>query len=369
MRRLHRANWERPRLSALQLFLGIRTLFICCTRGITEEDHQEEKTCRKDNKVPPPDKTANVKNNKDLQGTLHEEASPPSGDGRTRSSFCSSYAVESLLGQGGFAKTVLVWSTTTWRTSVAKIPIRREDCATVTSKEIEALTTLVHPNIVRLVDVATDGVCDIIVTEYCSGGTLFDALARHLMTPSRSWGDRVVSYFRQIVSAVSFMHEKNFVHLDLKTDNLVLDAEEKVVKVIDFGLSARTSVVYEREIKGFRGTPWYMAPEVVDKAQHPYAGGKVDVWALGCVLYELCEGCLPYYEPWMKDLLLKYQMEHFLRCCALGGPAFNLLVSGVFTKSQERTLLSVLKCMLDPKPESRLTIWQVRQFTLPDNRK
>ncbi|XP_076057210.1 uncharacterized protein LOC143034746 [Oratosquilla oratoria] len=363
MRRLHRANWERLRLSALQLFLGIRTLFTSCIKGTIEKE-QEENVCSNEHEVPRSDKTGNVKKNKDLQGTLHEETSPP-----TRSSFCSSYAVESLLGQGGFAKTVLVWSTTTWRTRVAKIPIRREDCATVTSNEIEALTTLVHPNIVRLVDVATDGVCDIIVTEYCSGGTLFDALARHLMTPSRSWGDRVVSYFRQIVSAVSFMHDKNFVHLDLKTDNLVLDAEEKVVKVIDFGLSARTSVVYEREIKGFRGTPWYMAPEVVDKAQHPYAGGKVDVWALGCVLYELCEGCLPYYEPWMKDLLLQYQMEHFLRSCALGGPAFNLLVSGVFTKSQERTLLSVLKCMLDPKPESRLTIWQVRQFTLPDNRK
>ncbi|XP_076059505.1 uncharacterized protein LOC143036142 [Oratosquilla oratoria] len=304
MRRLQRVKCERPRLSVLQFFLRVRTLFTSCTRGATEKD-QEEKTCSNDNKVPPSDKTAKVKETKNLQGTLYEEASPPSEETR-RFSFSRNYAVESLLGQGGFAKTVLVRSTTTGRTSVAKIPTRREDCATVTSSEIEALATLVHPNIVRLVDIATDGVCDIIVTEYCAGGTLFDALARHLMTASRSWGDRVISYFRQIVSAVSFMHSKNFVHLDLKTDNLVLDVEEKVVKVIDFGLSARTSVVYQREIKGFRGTPWYMAPEVVDKAQHPYAGGKVDVWALGCVLYELCEGCLPYYEPWMKDLLLKY---------------------------------------------------------------
>ncbi|XP_076029102.1 uncharacterized protein LOC143017950 [Oratosquilla oratoria] len=366
MRRPQRVNRERLRLKALRLFLGIKTLFTCFTRGVTEED-QEGKSCRKENKVPPSEKTGNVKNTKDLQGTLHQEASPPSGGERTRSSFSSNYAVESLLGQGGFAKTVLVRSTTTGRTSVAKIPIRREDSATVTTNEIEALTTLVHPNIVRLVDIATDGVCDIIVTEYCSGGTLFDALSRHLMTPS--WGDRVVSYFKQIVSAVCFMHEKNFVHLDLKTDNLVLDAEQKVVKVIDFGLSARTSGVYKREIKGFRGTPWYMAPEVVDKAQHPYAGGKVDVWALGCVLYELCEGCLPYYEPWMNDLLLKYQMEHFLRSCALGGPGFNLLISGVFRESQERALLSVLQCMLDPKPESRVTIWQVRQYRLPDDRK
>ncbi|XP_076057357.1 uncharacterized protein LOC143034898 [Oratosquilla oratoria] len=337
MRRLPGDKCERLRLSALKFFLRLRTLLTCCARGTAEEDgQQEEKTrCNEDTRI---------------------------------RSLGDNYIVKSLLGEGGFAKTVLVTSTSTGHTSVAKIPTRRDNCARETSKEIEALTTLVHPNIVHLVDVATDGVCDIIVTEHCSGGTLFDALERHLKAPSRTWGHRVVSYFKQIVSAVSFMHENHFVHLDLKNDNLVLDAEEKVVKVIDFGFSARTSQVYEKEMKGVRGTPWYTAPEVVDKAQHPYAGGKADVWALGCVLYELCMGRLPYYEPWMKNLLLKHQMTYFLRCCERGGPALKATMPGVFRKSQEWALLSVLQAMLEPRPESRVTIWQVGQFRFPGRR-
>ncbi|XP_076049292.1 uncharacterized protein LOC143029965 [Oratosquilla oratoria] len=158
------------------------------------------------------------------------------------------------------------------------------------------------------------------------------------------------------------MHENNFVHLDLKSENMVLDAKKRIVKVIEFGLSARTSTVYGRDMNGSQGTPWYVAPEVLDKAQHPYAGGKVDVWALGCVLYELCEGHLPYFEPWINDLLLKHQMTYYLRCCAGGGPALKTVLPGVFSKAQEQALLNVLRGMLDPNPEKRVTIWQVRQY-------
>ncbi|XP_076049282.1 uncharacterized protein LOC143029956 [Oratosquilla oratoria] len=355
MRRLYRAK-----NSVLQIFLRLRTLFTCCSRGTPEEDPPEV----------PPVKTAEVKNTEDLQVTPQENGSTSVTFAETRSSsFSDNYTVNSLLAEGGFAKTVLVTNVTSGLTSVAKIPTRRDDCAIETSKETEALSALSHPNIVRLVDIATDGVCDIVVTEYCPGGTLCHALERHLKTPSRSWGNRIVYYFRQLVSAISFMHENNFVHLDLKSENMVLDAKKRIVKVIDFGLSARTSTVYGRDMNGSQGTPWYVAPEVLDKAQHPYAGGKVDVWALGCVLYELCEGHLPYFEPWINDLLLKHQMTYYLRCCAGGGPALKTVLPGVFSKAQEQALLNVLRGMLDPNPEKRVTIWQVRQVRLPRRRK
>ncbi|XP_076059496.1 uncharacterized protein LOC143036134 [Oratosquilla oratoria] len=117
-------------------------------------------------------------------------------------------------------------------------------------------------NIIKLVDVATDVCCKIILTEYCPGGTLLAAMERYNKSPSLAWGSRIVSYFRQIVSAVSYMHSHHFVHLDLKQENVVLSADSKVVKVIDFGFSARVSKVYQREMKSLQGSPWYMAPEV-----------------------------------------------------------------------------------------------------------
>lgn len=107
------------------------------------------------------------------------------------------------------------------------------------------------------------------------------------------------------------MHENHVAHLDIKLENVVLDAEGKV-KVIDFGLSARTSDVYERNVEGLRGTPWYMAPEVLDKDQHPYAGGKANVWALGCLIYGLCRGMFPYFTLSVRKLRAKEQMNHYL---------------------------------------------------------
>ncbi|XP_076057225.1 calcium-dependent protein kinase 4-like [Oratosquilla oratoria] len=183
--------------------------------------------------------------------------------------------------------------------------------------EITALSTLDHLNIIKLVDVVNDRGCQIIITEYCSGGTLLAAMERHVKSPSFAWGRRIISYFRQLVSAVSYMHSNHFVHLDLKAENVVVSADSKVVKVIDFGLSTRASKVYQRTMKSVRGTPWYMAPEVLDRAQHPYAGGMADVWALGCLLYELCNDCLPYFEPRIGRLRKKKQMRHYVACWTL----------------------------------------------------
>ncbi|XP_076052843.1 uncharacterized protein LOC143032256 [Oratosquilla oratoria] len=193
-------------------------------------------------------------------------------------------------------------------------------------------------------------------------------MERHIKSPSFAWGRRIVSYFRQLVSAVSYMHSNYFVHLDLKPENVVLAADSKVVKIIDFGLSTRTSKVYEREMKSVRGTPWFMAPEVLDRVQHPYAGGMADVWALGCVLYELCNDRLPYFEPRIGRLRKKKQMRHYLACCKQGRPALKALKPGNFEKHHERTLLKILWRMLDPRPETRSTIWRIEKIKFKENK-
>ncbi|XP_076030854.1 uncharacterized protein LOC143019038 [Oratosquilla oratoria] len=133
-------------------------------------------------------------------------------------------------------------------------------------REIEALRALVHPNIVRLADVAPDDVrCTIIITEYYLGGPLLDLMQRHASSHSRDWSRWVKTFLMQLVAAVAFMHERHFGHLDIESNN------------IDFGLPVRSSDLYDRNIGGVLGILLYMAPEVQDRTQHPYAGGKADV--------------------------------------------------------------------------------------------
>ncbi|XP_076066162.1 uncharacterized protein LOC143039800 [Oratosquilla oratoria] len=171
--------------------------------------------------------------------------------------------------------TVLVSNTATRLLGVAKIPKRRNGAITRTTfiRQMEALKELVHPNIVRLLDV----VCDekkgiIIITEFGPSGTLLDLVLKNASSHSRVWGNRIIVFFRHLVAAVAFIHERLYVHLDLKSSNIGLDVGSKVLKLIDFDLAVKRSEVYERSVSVVQGTLWYMAPEVLDRSQHPYGG-------------------------------------------------------------------------------------------------
>lgn len=94
-----------------------------------------------------------------------------------------------------------------------------------------------------------------------------------------------------IILGLEKLHENHLIHRDLKSDNILVSLEGGV-KIADFGFAAqltkekqkRTSVV---------GTPAWMAPELILKSRYDE---KVDIWSLGIILVELCEGYPPYYE-------------------------------------------------------------------------
>ncbi|XP_076038782.1 uncharacterized protein LOC143023983 [Oratosquilla oratoria] len=364
MIKLRHFDRERMRVCARKLYVCLQTLFTCCMKGDFQKDH-DENAPRTAKNVPDFTKNSKGKTPQDPQGIKR-----PLGTFEKPKStvFEDDYTIKCSLGAGAFARTVLVSRKGTGCISVAKIPLEKGSCKSEIRCEIAALSTLNHLNIIKMVDVAKDRGCKIIITEYCPGGTLLAAMERHNKSPCLAWGYQVISYFRQLVSAVSYMHSNQFAHLDLKQDNVVLSADLKVVKVIDFGLSIRTSKVYQREMKSVGGSPWYLAPEVLDKAQRPYAGGMADVWALGCILYELCMDRLPYYEPRIGQLTSKEQMRYYVACCKQGRPALKALKLGNFQKHHERTILKILWCMLDPRPETRSTIWQVEIIKFEENK-
>uniref|UniRef100_A0A915M9X5 Protein kinase domain-containing protein n=1 Tax=Meloidogyne javanica TaxID=6303 RepID=A0A915M9X5_MELJA len=145
-----------------------------------------------------------------------------------------------------------------------------------------------HNNIVQLYDTFDEKHYVYLVMELVTGGELFDRIVA-----KGSYTERDASnLIRQVLEAVSFMHDNGVVHRDLKPENLLYfnqDDDSKIM-ISDFGLS-------KTEESGIMatacGTPGYVAPEVLQ--QKPY-GKAVDVWSIGVIAYILLCGYPPFYD-------------------------------------------------------------------------
>ncbi|KAJ9444475.1 putative serine/threonine-protein kinase nek3 [Diplonema papillatum] len=153
-------------------------------------------------------------------------------------------------------------------------------------KEAAHLMRLKHPNILRFIEAYWANGALNIVTEYCDGGDLAAWLTRYRTTSSiaTKW-----AIFEQIAEALHYMHERSILHRDLKPANILLTSRG-LVKLADFGL-ARALQPDEQVAHTICGTELYMAPEVHNRM--PY-GRSADVFALGCILYQMCKGRKPY---------------------------------------------------------------------------
>ena len=116
--------------------------------------------------------------------------------------------------------------------------------------------------------------------EYCDGGDLYSKINRQRgrLLPERT----ILNYFSQLCRALQFIHERKILHRDIKSQNIFLSKDKKI-KLGDFGI-ARIMDGTNDYAKTCVGTPYYLSPEVWEN--RPY-NNKSDIWALGCVLYEM----------------------------------------------------------------------------------
>ncbi|CAI2722603.1 unnamed protein product [Schistosoma spindalis] len=232
-------------------------------------------------------------------------------DLRLADSFYSKYEVRDVLGSGASStvrrciekdsKAEFAVKILDLNSGVDTSEVIRSECM----REVTILRKVVdHPNIIKIHDVFEGDAYIFLVSEICQGGELFDYLTHNVIISEK----RTRAIMRQLFDAVNFIHERQIVHRDLKPENILLD-ENLNIKVTDFGLAV--FVDDEEELKETRGTPGYLAPEVLMCGyyddQPPY-GQPVDIWACGVIMYTLLAGCPPFWNR-KEHLMLRQIME------------------------------------------------------------
>jgi NIMA (never in mitosis gene a)-related kinase len=206
-----------------------------------------------------------------------------------------------VLGKGSFGAAWLVKRKKDGAQLVAKevrLANMKKEEKDAAKHEISMLRSLSHPNITSYVDHFEHKGSLFIVMEFANGGDLYTKVQsrRGVRFSERE----VLHYFCQLTLALYHMHEKRVLHRDLKSQNVFLTADG-VVKLGDFGISTVLRNTYELK-RTVCGTPYYFSPELC--LSKPY-NNKSDIWALGCILYELTTLNHAFDATSMKALVQK----------------------------------------------------------------
>uniref|UniRef100_A0A8C5V967 Maternal embryonic leucine zipper kinase n=1 Tax=Microcebus murinus TaxID=30608 RepID=A0A8C5V967_MICMU len=218
------------------------------------------------------------------------------------------YELYETIGTGGFAKVKLACHILTGEMVAIKIMDKNalgSDLPRIKT-EIEALKNLRHQHICQLYHVLETANKIFMVLEYCPGGELFD----YIISQDRLSEEETRVVFRQIVSAVAYVHSQGYAHRDLKPENLLFD-EYHQLKLIDFGLCAKPKY----HLQTCCGSLAYAAPELIKGKS--YLGSEADVWSMGILLYVLMCGFLPFDDDnvmalYKKILIGKYDVPKWL---------------------------------------------------------
>ncbi len=210
------------------------------------------------------------------------------------------YQIERLLGQGGMGAVYKAWDQELDRPVALKLItpglVPGPEIEQRFKQELLLASRISHKNILRIHDLGESTSGKFISMAYVEGEDLHQILARHGRLPL----DRTLKMARQMCAALDAAHNEGVVHRDFKPHNILVDKNDNVY-VSDFGiaksLEGDTGMTKAGEIMG---TPRYLAPEQVQGKKIDY---RVDLYALGLILYEMATGDIPFHASGTLQLI------------------------------------------------------------------
>eukprot|EP00747_Dinoflagellata_sp_TGD_P144117 gnl/TRDRNA2_/TRDRNA2_176460_c3_seq25.p1 gnl/TRDRNA2_/TRDRNA2_176460_c3~~gnl/TRDRNA2_/TRDRNA2_176460_c3_seq25.p1 ORF type:complete len:368 (+),score=86.69 gnl/TRDRNA2_/TRDRNA2_176460_c3_seq25:92-1195(+) len=206
------------------------------------------------------------------------------------------------IGEGSFGKAILVRDDAGAKLVCKMVDVSKASAKETSEavKEAKLLSSLKHPYIVHYRDsfIKEGWLC--IIMDFCEGGDLSSKIDQARKSRKPLSEDEVLKLLTQALLALKYIHEKHILHRDLKPGNFFLSSSGNL-KMGDFGIAkvldctvacARTQI----------GTPYYLSPEVCQ--EKPYTWPS-DIWAMGCILYELCTTKAPFDAPSIPGLVQK----------------------------------------------------------------
>jgi len=206
------------------------------------------------------------------------------------------------IGEGSFGKAILVTSE-----DAKELVCKMVDVSQASQKETQdavkegrLLAQFKHPYVVRYRESFIDSGWMCILMDYCDGGDLSAQIQQAKRSRRSIPEEKVMRWMTQALLALKYLHEKHVLHRDLKSGNFFLSKSGNL-KMGDFGIAkvlSCTAAVCRTQI----GTPYYLSPEVCQ--EKPY-GWPSDIWAMGCILFELCALRVPFDAPNISRLVEK----------------------------------------------------------------
>ena len=255
----------------------------------------------------------------------------------------SNYEFKKDIGEGNFGKVKLGIFKPTGEEFAIKVLNKekiRKKMKNLALRENEIITKLNHINIVLVYCIIDTKEDYYIIMEYCKLGELFDYIVKY----KRLGEDESSNFFYQLINGVDYIHSQGIAHRDLKPENLLL-TEDKILKIIDFGLSHE----FEEEefLKTKCGSPSYAAPEIISKPN--YNGFKIDIWCCGIILYAMLCGYLPFDGDDDAENNNVKLFQNILEC----EPELPDFLSDISK--------DLIMSILNPDPEKRITIEEIKQ--------
>ena len=252
------------------------------------------------------------------------------------------FIIKEKLGEGAFGSVRLGINKQTGEKVAIKILDKNkltkyEDKQRI-EKEIEILKKLRHPNIVRLYSIIETEKQILLITEYIKGQELF----QYILLKKKLSEEEACFYFSQIVSGIEYLHKLKIAHRDIKSENIIIEQNTKLIKILDFGLSNTYGDKDEEILSSSCGSPLYAAPEMLKG--DIYKGSTVDIWSMGIVLYSMICGSLPFQDEDNTKL-------------------YNKIIQGKYTipmhvSTNARELLHKL---IEINPRKRINISQIKR--------